>query len=371
MKRLDELHQQLERHKSSLKSVDESIKKLDSNEQSYKHSEASSNRIVKLNYSKTSNDRPSYESNDRNSLLKRKNNDRSDYSNKRSSRDHYKSNDPESDDDTLKKPTIQSSVVSSNMPIKSKEDLIKIQNKYNGAQQRNKRILGVILGTLKEFKSDDKERSSTSQAIHRKELEKKIEIKKVEEKNKIIEDKKKLEQEKYRQLRNIEIVEQKIKLTEDLELWKKHQIELKKFIRSKAKPNIFYIPKVMNVATSKLLAETCANIEEGILKKNKEVDIEIEILNKEASLLNKEPEEHEDNDTNNKSIEDKENDKSEKNNLDSDLEEDKDNINVNIGEEDQENLVEEVNLDKNVNEEKQVKQEEGVEDWNAAKRKKH
>ena len=55
-------------------------------------------------------------------------------------------------------------------------------------------------------------------AIHRKELEKKIEIKKVEEKNKIIEDKKKLEQEKYRQLRNIEIVEQKIKLTEDVSI---------------------------------------------------------------------------------------------------------------------------------------------------------
>jgi hypothetical protein len=49
------------------------------------------------------------------------------------------------------------------MPIKSKEELIKIQNKFTGSEQRNKRIIGVILGTLRQFKNDDKERSSTTQ----------------------------------------------------------------------------------------------------------------------------------------------------------------------------------------------------------------
>jgi hypothetical protein len=49
------------------------------------------------------------------------------------------------------------------MPIKSKEDLIKLQNKFSGSEQRNKRIFGHILGTLRQFKSDDKERSSTTQ----------------------------------------------------------------------------------------------------------------------------------------------------------------------------------------------------------------
>ncbi len=53
-------------------------------------------------------------------------------------------------------------------------------------------------------------------AINRKELEKKIEIKKIEEKKKIMEEKKKLEEEKLRGIRNIEILEQKIKLTQEV-----------------------------------------------------------------------------------------------------------------------------------------------------------
>ena len=49
-----------------------------------------------------------------------------------------------------------------------------------------------------------------------KELEKKIEVKKVEELKRIIEEKKRLVEEKTKQLRNIEIIEEKIKLTEDV-----------------------------------------------------------------------------------------------------------------------------------------------------------
>jgi hypothetical protein len=52
--------------------------------------------------------------------------------------------------------------------------------------------------------------------MNRKELEQKIEVKKVEEKRRIIEEKRKLEHERYKKIRNIEIIEQKIKLTEDV-----------------------------------------------------------------------------------------------------------------------------------------------------------
>lgn len=52
------------------------------------------------------------------------------------------------------------------------------------------------------------------QALDRKELEKKIEVKKIEEERRIAEEKKKLEQERARNLRNIKIIEKKIELTE-------------------------------------------------------------------------------------------------------------------------------------------------------------
>lgn len=46
-------------------------------------------------------------------------------------------------------------------------------------------------------------------------------MKKVEELTKIIEDKKKLKEEKERETRTIEIIEEKIKLTEDVSLLNK------------------------------------------------------------------------------------------------------------------------------------------------------
>jgi hypothetical protein len=101
--------------------------------------------------------------------------------------------------DETRRPTkkIKSSVVSSILPIKTKDDLIKVQNK--GANvQRNKRLFGHLLGTLSQFKNDDKVRSSTTKAIHRKELEKKIEVKKIEEKCVDRAEKKKQEEEKYK-----------------------------------------------------------------------------------------------------------------------------------------------------------------------------
>ena len=146
------------------------------------------------------------------------------------------------------------------MPIKNKEDLIKLQNK-GVSQQRNKRIFGHLLGTLSQFKTDDKVRSSTTQAIHRKELEKKIEIQKVEEKKKHSDEKKKLEEEKYKTQKNVEILEAKIRLAQEFEQWKTHQLRYKNFIRTKSRPYIFYLPKILDDKTQKLLAETAALID--------------------------------------------------------------------------------------------------------------
>jgi len=240
MKDLDLLHEELETHRKTLRNVDDSIKRLNGNERdkaSKNKTEetrtSASSRIVKLksdervvmkngrndNNDKSSSRRPLNETNSR----------------KRSS-NHL---DEDSDEEPRKRPSIQSSVVSSTMPIKTKEDLIKLQNKDSNSQLRNKRMLGFILGTLKDFRADDKQRSSTQQAQQRKELEEKIEIKKIEERQRMIEEKKRLEDEKYRETRNIEIVEKKIELTEQFETWKKNQLSYKMFFSTKFIKTLF------------------------------------------------------------------------------------------------------------------------------------
>lgn len=320
MEGFDSLHEQLETHKKNLKNVDQSIKRLNGaeGELNINISRSGVARKVSLNDDNRNFKRKTYE-------------DQRDSTNKK----HANVDSGAEDDDGIK-PTIKSSVVSSAMPIKNKEDLIKLQNK-GVSQQRNKRIFGHLLGTLSQFKTDDKVRSSTTQAIHRKELEKKIEIQKVEEKKKHSDEKKKLEEEKYKTQKNVEILEAKIRLAQEFEQWKTHQLRYKNFIRTKSRPYIFYLPKILDDKTQKLLAETAALIDEKIAKKLRETETELEILTMKSAKLNNEETmlaikvvttENKENKENNESIEQAESE--------DEMDEEKNNINVAIGEEDDE-----------------------------------
>jgi pinin len=138
-----------------------------------------------------------------------------------SSRDNdskYKSNDKSSPLKRKLSPSIQSSIHSNNnkTPIKTREDLIKIQNTQRGSQQRNKRMFGLLVGTLQQFKNDDSERSTTDNAQHRREVEKKIEIKKAENNKKITEEKNKLDEAKRKSFKLIEIQKKKTETTEQV-----------------------------------------------------------------------------------------------------------------------------------------------------------
>lgn len=62
-------------------------------------------------------------------------------------------------------------------------------------------------------------------------------------------------------------------------------MHLKKFIRTKAKPYVFFLPKTLTSSSEKLVAETCQLIEEEIAKKQKEFESEIEMLTLECVNL--------------------------------------------------------------------------------------
>jgi len=346
MEELELLQSQLDVQKKTLERVDDSIRHLNVTDKDLRREEES-NRSIKRVVSLGSRSKREHSPDNRNSdaanSLKRK---FSEEVPRRVRKSDLNDNRSESDDDDHHSSKIQvkSSVVSSNMPIKSKEDLIKIQNKFTGSEQRNKRIIGVILGTLRQFKNEDKERSNTTQAINRKELEKKIEIKKVEEKKRIIEEKKKLEDEKSIALNKVRILEEKILLTKEFAIWKTNQLQYKNFIRTKTKPFVFYLPKELEAKSSSLLEETALLIDDQIAKKLKITEDEIKRLQAEEDRLN----------ANENDIENKENNKlvaPKKENQDdsseSEMDEEKNTI-VRIGDEDEED---ETNNHKNLKEE--------------------
>ncbi|RNA29184.1 Pinin [Brachionus plicatilis] len=262
MNDINSLQKQLEFHKKVLNDLNDSMKEL--------------------NGENSSNDDTDFRKTKNNRLKKRKLNE-----------NLKRLNDDDDDDDVeddldAKKLSLQSSVVNQSVNvIKSKEELIKIQNKDSRSHQRNKRILGVILGTLKKFKCEESEQANTEKVQHRKEIEEKIEIKKIEEKRKMIEEKQKLEIEKSKNLKKIEIIETTIHLTECLNLWKERHSTLKKFIRTKSKPFIFYLPKIIDGLNQNSLDETTKNLEEELNSKKISLENELQLLDKEVKDSNK------------------------------------------------------------------------------------
>jgi len=290
------LQEKLEAHKRLFREADASIKRISGRSieetRNVQFKELPS-KIVNVDIRVVSNEsrRKISLGSDENRSLKRKSYDEQKQPATKNS--HRRSlNDSEHPEKQLEySPTLKSSVVSSHAvaPIKTKEDLIKLQNK-GANEQRNKRIFGHLLGTLSHFKTDDKERSSTTKAIHRKELEKKIEIQKIEDKKKYNEEKKKLEELKQIEQQNVEILEAKIQLAKGFEEWKSNQLQYKKFIRSETKPFIFYLPKELDEKAQKLLEKTASLIDEQIAKRLKETEAELDALTKKSARLNKDQE---------------------------------------------------------------------------------
>lgn len=295
MNGLETLQKELEKHRESLRDVDESIKKLSGRDLAIKklNETESNDEPVKASFQtptkrlfvSAENSRRVVRHDDDSrpkSAIKRKNEDDNKYSQRRHRRSRSADVDsPENDEDEVpaRKRTIQSSVISKQQGvIKSKEDLIKLQNKDTDSQQRNRRIFGMILGTLKDFKSDDKKRSETAQAKQRKEIEKKIEVKEIEEKTKIKEERNELLKEKKKQERQIKIIERNIQMIDELQQWEKQQNHYKNFIKTKTKPFIFYLPKIMDETSEKLLATCVKEIEELITQKKLDTEKDIELF---------------------------------------------------------------------------------------------
>jgi len=289
MKDLEMLQDELVKQRECLKNLDESLKRLSGRDMPNTNNphrpfnndpKSSDKRTVVLAEKPSSSATP----------LKRKHSDR------RRRRSRSNGMDTESDDDEADedvpapKHTLQSSVVSKQTIIKSKEDLIKLQNKGGDkSEQRNKRMFGMLLGTLQQFKNDDCVKSESSQAKQRKEIEKKIEENREEEKSKLKQERIELVRQRRRHESRIRLTEAKIRITEELNSWIVHQNQLRNFIRTKAKPFVYYLPKKMDAESEKLLAESVTIVDEAIEKRRAETEKEIERLSAKESELNEEP----------------------------------------------------------------------------------
>ncbi|KAK3088328.1 hypothetical protein FSP39_017661 [Pinctada imbricata] len=179
------------------------------------------------------------------------------------------------EEDLPNRPAIQSHVIVTPKEERSRRESIEAQSDKKGTA-RNKRMFGLLLGTLRKFKDEAKE--SEEKAKQRKQIEKKLEEKFKEEKEEIIKERRQLFQERKQKQKRIHKLEQKMELVQMHDQWVEETNKLVNFIQTKAKPPIFYLPKTMTPELEKRLGDTTAVVEEMIAEKKKRLDVMVEEL---------------------------------------------------------------------------------------------
>ncbi|XP_061164563.1 pinin-like [Saccostrea echinata] len=192
-------------------------------------------------------------------------------------RDRVKA-DSGDEEDMPNKPVVQSSVVNviASKTPRSRKESIDGQSADRKGTARNKRMFGLLLGTLQKFKTEAKE--TEDRETHRKEIEKKLEEKFKQEKEEIIKERRQLFEERKHQQAKIQRLEQKMELVDMHEESEKEVKKLVNFLRTKAKPHIYYMPKIMNETLSSKLEDSKKAVEEMIKERKKRLEEEIERL---------------------------------------------------------------------------------------------
>ncbi|BBN07113.1 pinin [Marchantia polymorpha subsp. ruderalis] len=123
--------------------------------------------------------------------------------------------------------------------------------------KRNRRMFGALLGTLEKFKQEDQKLSGSEAFIRRSTSQKRAEQRAQEESERLRQQER--EQLAGKRKRDLVLRARIAAKSEEKQLellfiqWTDHQTQLCSFLRTKAEPNIFYMPAKFSDETEKLL----------------------------------------------------------------------------------------------------------------------
>ncbi|XP_065176572.1 pinin-like [Sycon ciliatum] len=127
---------------------------------------------------------------------------------------------------------------------------------------RNRRMFGMLMGTLQKFKSDDS--NATTQSQKQKEIDARLEETRKKDREETVRQREELYRARREQSQAVNQIKSQIELVELQKQWVAHKDELRDSgsILTKARPSIFYSPAVHTRKTEKLVEETQRRLDE-------------------------------------------------------------------------------------------------------------
>jgi len=162
-----------------------------------------------------------------------------------SSYDEHNTSLPENnfDESSKSSKSLHSSIVPTNKIIKTKDDLISLVNRDQESTGRNRRMFGVLLGTLNKFKAEATAYNEQTLGIKRQEIERRLDEKQEKEREDKKHERTELIATKKSCQQQLKLVNIKLEIMQRITTYEKNHLPLRNFIRTKSKPYIFYLPK--------------------------------------------------------------------------------------------------------------------------------
>ncbi|XP_066244918.1 pinin [Euwallacea similis] len=268
LKTFSHLQSELEEAKSSLKGVDENIKRLIGRDPSELPPRPGLKRpLDEKNGRQPFNKFGRFEGSDRrNDAPKRRN------PNAISVFDRLSDKVP---DEPIAPPSkgLISKVIAAPKEIPSRQEMLDKQNKDEKFKARNRRMFGALLGTLQRFQQEECKLKKREEK--RTQIERKIEEHEQQEKAEIKKERQELFLNRKRKQQEIKMIELKMLRMKEYAAWEQSQKLRAHFITTKAKPQILYLPRKMNEQTNELLEKSKVEIDEHIEKRKQAVAEEL------------------------------------------------------------------------------------------------
>ncbi|KAK4884364.1 hypothetical protein RN001_000635 [Aquatica leii] len=267
------LQSELEQAKTSLKGVDENIKRLIGRDPS----ELIPRPGLKRNLNNEENNR-GRQRNLNSTRVRNFNHENDEPMNKRRPSVFKRLSERPShyEEEILQQPQKQliSKVIVTPKEVPSRQDALAAQSTDEKSKARNRRMFGALLGTLQKFQQEETKLKSKEQK--RAQVEKKIEEDEIREKAEIKKERQELFFNRKQKQAEIKMIELKMTRMREYAAWEERQKPRSNFILTKTKPHIYYLPRRINEPTKALLEKSKSDVEKIIEKRKLEVSTELQ-----------------------------------------------------------------------------------------------